>query len=514
MERRWQRAWPRMAASTLIIGVLAMLSLGGGPSSSQAVAQSNDGVPISEETERCLSCHRTATPGVVQDWRNSRHAHRTPAQAAQVEERARRMSTPLIEVPDEARQVAVGCYECHGRRTEQHEDAFDHNGFRINVVVSPDDCATCHRTERQEYAGTKKAHAYGILKKNPVYNQLMETTTRTQTVEGGELAPGDSSDSTQHETCLGCHGTDVQVQGMKTVESPFGPQQVPDLTGWPNQGVGRLNPDGSRGSCAACHPRHGFSIKVARKPYNCAQCHLDPDVPAWNVYKESKHGNIALSAGEDYDWTAVPWTVGEDFNAPTCATCHNSQLVSPRGSTVAERTHDFGARLWTRIFGLIYTHPQPESGKTFEIENADGLPLPTTFTGEEASDFLISPEEQAARKDVMKGVCRSCHSADWVNQHFAKLEQTLEETDQMTLAATQLLLEAWESGMAEGLPQDANPFDEGIEHLWIKQWLFFGNSIRYASAMSGAPDYATFKNGWWDLNTNLQKMEEWIELRR
>lgn len=350
---RWSQAGSRVAASLMLFGALSMLVFGSGPVSSRAVAQSTDGVPVSEATERCLSCHRTATPGIVQDWRNSRHAHRTPALAAQIEPRARRMSTPLIEIPTELRQVAVGCYECHGRRTEQHADAFDHNGYRINVVVSPDDCATCHRTERQEYAGTKKAHAYGILKENPVYNQLMETTTRTVTIEDGELVPGPSSDSTQHETCLGCHGTDVQVQGMKTVSSPFGPQQVPDLTGWPNQGVGRLNPDGSRGSCAACHPRHGFSIKVARKPYNCAQCHLDPDVPAWNVYKESKHGNITLSAGEDYDWTAVPWTVGEDFTAPTCATCHNSQLVSPRGSSIAERTHDFGARLWTRIFGLI-----------------------------------------------------------------------------------------------------------------------------------------------------------------
>ena len=28
---------------------------------------------------------------------------------------------------------------------------------------------------------------------------------------------------------------------------------------WPNTGIGRINPDGSEGSCAACHARHTFS---------------------------------------------------------------------------------------------------------------------------------------------------------------------------------------------------------------------------------------------------------------
>ncbi len=41
----------------------------------------------------------------------------------------------------------------------------------------------------------------------------------------------------------------------------------------------------------------------------------------------------------------------------------------------------------------------------------------------------------------------------------------------------------------------------------MRQWLFYGNSVRYAAAMGG-PDYASFKNGWWALNTNLQEMHE------
>jgi hypothetical protein len=35
-------------------------------------------------------------------------------------------------------------------------------------------------------------------------------------------------------------------------------------------------------------------------------------------------------------------------------------------------------------------------------------------------------------------------------------------------------------------------------------------STRYASAMSG-PDYAAFKNGWWELTRNLQRMKEFLK---
>jgi hydroxylamine dehydrogenase len=302
----------------------------------------------------------------------------------------------------------------------------------------------------------------------------------------------------------------VEARGMKTVQTAMGAIKVPDLTNWPNQGVGRLNPDGTKGACTSCHPRHSFSIEVARKPYTCSQCHLEPDVPAWNVYDESKHGDILLSEQSQWNFTNVPWTVGEDFLAPSCSTCHMSLLVSPDGSVIAERSHDFGARLWVRLFGLIYSHAQPKKGDTSIIRNADGLPLPTTFTGEPAAKYLIDKQEQARRKGIMMSVCKGCHSTDWTEMHFAKLDSTLQETDKMTLAATKLISEAWRLGIAD----KSNPFDEALEQKWIKQWLFFGNSVRYSSAMTGAPDYAAFKYGWWDLTNNLQEMRDKIEMKK
>lgn len=88
----------------------------------------------------------------------------------------------------------------------------------------------------------------------------------------------------------------------------------------------------------------------------------------------------------------------------------------------------------------------------------------------------------------------------------------IKEVDSMTLASTLLLLEAWKHNLAEGLPHGKNPFDETIEQMWIRQWLFYGNSIKYASAMTGAPDYAAFKNGWWELTNNLNMMRDMIDI--
>jgi hypothetical protein len=470
------------------------------------------GPSLSNETSACIGCHRVYTPGLVEDWMRSLHSKTTPYSVLKKSEIIRKMSAKKLAPA--FGNVVVGCYECHSLSPSKHKDNFDHMGFKINVVVSPDDCATCHPVEAREFSGSKKGHAVGNLTKNPIYHALVETIISKKIVKEGKILQQDVSGFTRQETCFSCHGTEVKVSGMQTINTEMGKIEVPNLTSWPNQGVGRINPDGSKGACSSCHPRHQFSIEVARKPYTCAQCHIDPDVPGWNVYKESKHGNIYFSNYEKWDMKAVPWKVGRDFQTPTCATCHNSLITTSDGKVVVQRTHDFGARLWVRLFGLVYSHPQPKHGDTSILKNKDGLPLPTTFTGEIVMEGLIDQDEQLRRRKGLAAVCSSCHGTAWVDRHFAKLDNTIKEVDDMTLASTLLLVEAWSQGLAEGLPQNNNPFDETIEQMWIRQWLFYGNSVKYASAMTGAPDYATFKNGWWNLTENLQLMKDWIELKK
>lgn len=488
------------ALCAFFIFALLPFALSAGPPGSQPAK-------LSPETEACIGCHEQFTPGIVADWRASRHSVISPADALKKPALQRRVSAE--SVPSQLASVAVGCYECHSLNLANHKDTFEHNGFRIQVVVSPNDCKTCHVLEVQQYADTKKAHAIKNLMANPVYHLLVETITGMKKFEKGRITSQPASDATLHETCLGCHGTNVEVKGLQKISTAMGELEVPKLTNWPNQGVGRGNPDGSIGACSSCHPRHSFSIEIARKPYTCGQCHLEPDVPAYNVYKESKHGNIYKSKEHAWNFSNVPWVAGKDFTAPTCATCHNSLVTAPSGEVIAERTHNFSDRLWVRIFGLPYAHPQPKAGNTTIIKNADGLPLPTTFTNIPASAYLIDKPEQDQRFAKMKGVCASCHTTAWISGHFAKLDSTIQETNAMTLTATQILAEAWKRGVED----KKNPFNETIEQLWLRHWLFYGNSIRYASAMTGAPDYAAFKNGWWELMLNINAMKDALDYK-
>lgn len=457
-------------------------------------------MPVSEETSACIECHETVTPGIVEDWKTSRHAQTTLEEAFSLDHLSRRISVESL--PESANSV-IGCYECHSLNTDVHKDSFDHFDFKINVVVSPDDCKKCHPAEVKQYSGSKKAHAVDNLELNPVFSALVKSTISLSGYSDGKINLEEMSRHTKGETCLACHGTEITVKGMRTLQTELGEIEVPDLLNWPNQGVGRKNPDGSFGACTACHPRHSFSIETARKPYTCSQCHLEPDVPAYNIYKESKHGNIFSSEKEKWNWDEVPWKVGKDFKSPTCASCHNSLVVKNDGEIVVERTHDFGSRLWVRIFGQIYSHNQPENGRTYEIKNKDGLPLPVSFAGEEASDFLITDKIAAERKNSMETLCKTCHGGTWVEKNFERFENTLKESDEMVKTATEIMSDIWE----KGIENKDNPFDEEAEKLWVRQWLFYANSVRYASAMMG-PDYAAFKNGWWEMQQTIVRMHK------
>ncbi|MFQ5963196.1 MAG: multiheme c-type cytochrome [Candidatus Scalinduaceae bacterium] len=462
---------------------------------------------LSEQTQVCILCHMKITPGIVEDWKTSRHSKMTPEMAIKKPALERRISSDSI--PEALMAVAVGCYECHSQNPSIHKDNFDHFSFKINVIVSPNDCKTCHSVEVDQYSISKKAYALDNLQKNPLYHTLVETLTSTKKIEGNEIIDLESSENTKLEACYSCHGSMVSVDGTRKISTGSGDIDVPNLINWPNQGVGRINPDGSRGACTPCHPRHSFSIEIARKPYTCSQCHLEPDVPGFEVYKDSKHGNIFSSKQHEWNWDNVPWRVGKDFTAPTCTVCHNSLIVTEDNKVIESRTHNFGSRLWVRLFGLPYSHPQPKTGKTYLIKNKDGLPLPTAFDGELSAEYLIDKDEQMQRQNVMKKICRCCHNIDLINQHFTKMDSTIAETDKMTLAATQLLLQAWN----EGLEDQSNPFDEMIERRWLKQWFFNANSIRFGSAMGGY-DYIAFKNGWFQLIENLHEMQEMLALKK
>ncbi|WP_316347151.1 multiheme c-type cytochrome [Desulfuromonas acetoxidans] len=489
---------------TIILAVLLVVATATATFAQQKV--------ISDDTQECLDCHTTVTPGIVADWQKSRHSHTTPQDALALPEIERRMST--AQVDETLNAVVIGCAECHTMNADQHEnDRFEHNGFVIHTVVSPSDCATCHPVEVEDFSHNLMSQAYANLMDNPVYKVMVDNTNGLATFNGASFHHEGADDMSNADSCLACHGTIVQVTGSETRETDMGEMDFPTLSNWPNAGVGRINPDGSKGACASCHMRHQFSIEVARKPYTCAECHKGPDVPAYKVYSVSVHGNIQKSVDKYWDYKAVPWTVGKDFTAPTCAACHVSELVNSDGEILAKRSHRMTDRLPWRIFGLPYAHPHPINADTTTIVNQGGLTLPTELTGEPVTSALISADEMAVRTTNMKNVCSGCHAQQWVDGHFARLDRSIETSNYMTLQATKVLSTAWEEGLAQGLPQGANPFDEAIEMKWIEQWLFYGNSVRFATAMGGV-DYGVFADGRWTQAKNLQEMADYLKFLR
>ena len=464
----------------------------------------------SEDTNACIECHRSVHPGIVADWERSRMAKVTPRAARSMILKKRRVS--FEEVPSKLASVVVGCAECHTMNPEKHQDTFEHNGYHVHVVVTPEDCATCHPVELSQYSKNLMYNAVGNLKNNPVYHGLVDSALGVQSFKNMKTTLKRPDDQTYADACFYCHGTVVEVKGTETRKTAQGEMSFPILSGWPNQGVGRINPDGSKGSCAACHTRHQIAIEMARKPSTCSECHKGPDVPAYKIYSVSKHGNIYSGLGKSWNYKAVPWTVGKDFSAPTCATCHGSLLVSEQGDVVAERTHQMSSRIAWRLMGLIYAHPRPKSPDTTIIKNRAGLPLPTELTGEPVAEYLIDAKEQEKRRNTMQGVCLACHSQGWVDGQFARLEKAIRTTNEMTLTATKILITAWEKGAAKGLAHNDSIFNEAIEKKWVEQWLFYANSTRYSSAMVGA-DYGAFANGRWYMSKNVQEMLDWLEFK-
>jgi hypothetical protein len=130
--------------------------------------------------------------------------------------------------------------------------------------------------------------------------------------------------------CKQCHGSELEFVAE-------GKQQGPPKPGsWPNTGIGRINPDGSLGSCTACHGRHRFSKAQARTPDTCGKCHVGPDHPQIEVYNESKHGIIYRAKVDEMNLESDKWVAGIDYSAaPTCATCHMSAAPNEAAPTTS-----------------------------------------------------------------------------------------------------------------------------------------------------------------------------------
>jgi hypothetical protein len=497
-----------IALKNHLFGVLAALFFTGFVGSLSALEN-----PISDASSNCLACHTEIHSGITGDWEKSRHAGATPGSALALEETARKISAK--DIPENLRNAVVGCAECHTLRPKAHADTFEHNGYEVHVVVTPEDCAVCHTEEARQFEKNIMSRAYGNLAYNAVYQQLEASIIGKIKTEKGviEFEPADGG--ARSDACYHCHGAKLSVSGTETRNTDLaGELSFPVLQGWPSQGVGRINPDHSKGACTSCHPRHAFSMELARKPEACMECHIGPDVPAYKVYSASKHGNIFAASRDAWNFTPATWTVGKDFTAPTCAACHISQVAAEGKGLVSKRTHQMNDRLPWRIFGLIYAHPHPAGPDTTVIKSPSGLPLPVDLNNTPALAHLIDASEMEKRKQSMQMLCLNCHDTSWVNAFWKRFEDSIARTNQDVLSATLIMEDLWQKGFASGLNQGKNPFDEAIEKKWTDIWQFYANTIRFSSAMAGGGDYSVYAGGRYQLTQSLLELHDWRKRRQ
>lgn len=235
---------------------------------------------ITEFSKKCVACHQKATPGLVAQWRASKHF-----------------------------QMEVGCYECH-KAGMGDKDHLQHSGTIISVIVSPKDCLRCHMQEVREFSQSAHFTAADVVLKSPLGQLIGDYVFGNHGSNPNGYSPAGING------CWRCHGYKVKVNGKGKLDP---------LT-WPNMGVGRINPDGSKGSCSACHSGHEFSVAQARRSESCKECHSGgASLYEYQIYSQSKHGiNYATNKGK-MNLDSDTWIAGETyFSAPTCATCHIS----------------------------------------------------------------------------------------------------------------------------------------------------------------------------------------------
>ncbi len=425
-------------------------------------------VAVPASSMACVECHGKESPGIVAHWTGSTHAEK-----------------------------GVGCFECHTAEVGE-ADAFSHYGQTIATVVTPKDCSRCHVTEGQEFAHSHHAKAANILAS--LDNLLAETVEGSREpfnphspTTGRDMAAQVNGMASVNSGCQQCHGgrvalldkdgkpitnldlkpgengkpTNAEALGRVAKDSKGKPML--DSKTWPNTGIGRINLDGSLGSCAACHSRHDFSPRRARQPENCGKCHLGPDHPQEEIYNESKHGVAYRDLRDQMNLDSKEWVLGKDYSAaPTCATCHMSGNMRNGGKT----THDPGERIsWTNrppVSLVMDTDAQHGVVKEGDPEKRRGL--------------IVDTWQQ--KRQRMTDTCMHCHSPDYVSNFYKQYDDLVRlYNEKFGKPGTAIMAAMKKNGLLS-----EKDFDEKVEWTWYLIWHHEGRRARHGASMM-APDY-------------------------
>lgn len=407
---------------------LCVLLLAPAQAAKVALEASAWGHPAGEE---CVSCHAKASGGLTQQWQDSAHA-----------------------------KAGVNCMDCHQAEAAE-ADALEHEGQVIATVVSPKDCGRCHSVELEQQQGSVHAEAYALIAERVP-----------------ALAHNLTGEAMQAAGCDQCHGSVVKVKGDGTLD--------PDT--WPNSGIGRINPDGSKGSCSSCHGRHRFSKAQARTPEACVRCHSGPDSPDKEVFEASKHGMLYAAQRAEMNLEADTWVAGQDYTAaPTCATCH----MGAAGKLPSN--HDVGLRdAWS------LNTPVSEQQYLVMLDDGAKLELPASAKPPKRGQAIEKHDGSAAkvksvippkrRRQAMSLVCLECHAKGFTAGFMKQFDNVVKLYNKKFGEPARAIMAAlYAKGLLTPLP-----FDEPLEFTYWELWHDEGARARHGASMA-SPNHA-----WWE----------------
>jgi len=339
-------------------------------------------------------------------------------------------------------QKGVNCLDCHQPAAGQEKK--EHHGFVISTKLTAGNCRSCHENIYQQFlrsrhAGPSWAAIYGEKGLSPEQVKFSETYQ-----PGGTRRP-------PHPF--------VQLEGGSAMTS--GCEQC--------HSIGRPNADGTIGSCTACHTRHTASVRIARLPSTCAQCHMGPDHSQIEIYEESKHGIMFQAQERLLNLDAAPKTLTtRDMFVPTCATCHMSG-----------------------INGVGVTH-DPSERLSYYLANA-------------ITDKRPNFAEARAK---MKQVCTQCHTPGLIDRVYAQADQVVQSTNQRVQTAQQLVNGLRKDGVLTG-----PPFSNPIDFVYFDLWHYDGRTSKHGAFMGGA-DFVQWHGNYPMLQKTVELNAMAAELRR
>ncbi len=263
--------------------------------------------------EECLECHATLTPGIVQDWRASRHAQGSPP---------------------------VYCPSCHG---QNHEKLF---------FPTPETCGRCHPQRLEQMADEKRygfpSHALALERvvdskhfadkpKAEVAACLQCHSVATKCDSCHTRHRFSAAEARRPEACVTCHSGSPYHDDASYFASPHGVRYLKEGNEWDwNKPLGRGNYPVP--TCAGCHMKDGNHQVADKSVWKFGIREINPQT-AENRIKRNR-------------WVKV------------CRDCHPSKMINDAFHALDEER----GSAWKKLYTVE---------KILKGLRSDGLLLPT-----------------------------------------------------------------------------------------------------------------------------------------